>query len=90
MSDCECGLPSSALVLNVLHVVEYMDDKGEIWKIDLSHDNGGEEISAGKAFELSEWAKMFHQAEILGEMVRDYVFGCDDDDDDGSQPAYVK
>lgn len=82
MSDCSCGIPDDAILMNVLHIAEYMDSAGEIYKVDLSHDSSGEELLLGKAMELCEWARAIHTAPLIADLVHDFVFGDDDGDED--------
>lgn len=83
--DCDCGIPEKAIVTGVLHVVEYIDEQGDTWKIDLSNDGSGSELSTAKYIELSEWGRMIATAPVLAEMVHslihDYVYGEGDDED---------
>lgn len=80
-------LPPTVIILNVLHVVEYidpMDDK--IYRVDLSRDNRGEDLPMGKQLELIEWARSFAISPLIAEMVHDYVHG-ELEGDDGDVPA---
>lgn len=81
--DCECGIPDNAIILSQLHIIEYIDpEDGSIFKIDLSCDGTGEnELSTAKYFEMIEWARMLAQAPILADMVRDYVYEEDEDEE---------
>jgi len=83
MGDCSCGIPEGAVVLNVLHIVEYLDPKdGDLYKLDLSTGGDGDDLPISKYLELCEWGRMIAVAPIVADMVRDYVFG---DDDDGNE-----
>ena len=74
-AGCQCGVPENAIVTNVLTVVEYMHpDTGELWKADYSHNSADEPLEFGKVMELTEWARMFAQAEIMADLVRDHLF----------------
>lgn len=81
MSDEEeYGVPAGAIILNELHIVEFIDgDDGMVYKMDLSH-SGDDDLSSGKYFELCEWARMLAAAPHLAEMVRDYVYEEDEDE----------
>lgn len=80
----ETDLPEGAVVLNVLHIVEYMDaEDGEIYKEDFSHASDGSDLAMGKAFELIEWARSFTVSSMIAEMVHDYVFPGEDEDEVG-------
>lgn len=82
MDNCSCGVPENAIVLNQLHIVEFLDPDGDIYKIDLSVGGDGEELPTSKYYELAEWARMMASAPIIADMVHDYVFGDDDGDED--------
>ncbi|AEJ92224.1 hypothetical protein SEA_YEET_161 [Mycobacterium phage Yeet] len=69
--DCTCGIPEGAVVMNVLTVVEYMTEDGEIWKGDFSHDSAGNEMDHGKLLELCEWARMIRSMSIMADMIHD-------------------
>ncbi len=75
-------IPAGSVVLNVLHVVEYMAPDGQIYKQDFSHDATGDgDLELGKSFELIEWARAFTTTSMLMEMVHDYCH-CEDDGED--------
>lgn len=79
----ESDLPEGAVVLNVLHVVEYMDPDNEgIYKADYSHESDGSQLGMGKALELIEWARAFTISEMIADMVHDYVFGGEEGEED--------
>lgn len=81
MADEEYGVPEGALVLNQLHIVEYIDTDGELYKMDLSYSRDGEDLSSGKYFELCEWARMMAMAPHLADMIHDHVYGEEGDDE---------
>lgn len=89
MSDCpECQVPENAVVLNRLHVIEYLDpEDSAVYKLDLSCDNTGEDLAPGKYFELAQWANLMASAPIIADMVGQYLFGEDEDgtDDETSE-----
>jgi hypothetical protein len=89
MDNCSCGIPDNAVVLNVLHIVEYLDPDGDIYKLDISVGGDGDDLPTGKYMELAEWARMIATAPIIAEMVHDYVFGSDDDDGEEDETAEV-
>ena len=78
--DDEYGVPEGALVLNQLHIVEYIDTDGELYKMDLSYSRDGGDLSSGKYFELCEWARMMAAAPLLADMVRDHVYYEEDEE----------
>lgn len=80
----EVDIPAGAVVLNVLHVVEYMDTDGTIYKQDFSHTNDSQksELALGKSFELIEWARALTTSSLYMDMIHDYAYGEDDDDED--------
>ena len=82
MANCpECQVPDGGVILNRLHVLEYLDPAdGAIYKMDLSCDGSGEDLAPGKYFELAQWANFMAAAPILADMVGQYLF---DDEDDG-------
>lgn len=83
MGSCSCGVPETAVILNQLNIVEFIDsDDGEIYKLDLSCGGDGEELPTSKYFELAEWARMMATAPVIADMVHDYIFGGDDDEDE--------
>lgn len=82
---CNLDIPAGAVVLNQLHVVEYLDPNGEIYKTDLSIGGDTRDLEMGKALELIEWARSFTVSPLIAEMVHDYVFG----EEDGEEGAAV-
>lgn len=82
---CDLDIPDKAVVLNILHIVEYLDPNGEIYKTDLSVGGDGRDLDIGKQLELIEWARSFAVSPLIAEMVHDYVFG----DEDGEEGAAV-
>lgn len=84
--SCDCGVPASAIVVNVLKIVEAMDANGDIIRIDMSHDNCGQELDISKVLELCEWAKMINAAPHLASMVADYL---NMDEEDGGSPSLI-
>ena len=78
-------LPDKAVVLNVLHIVEYLNENGGIYKLDLSHGADKSDLSTGKGFELAGYANMISMFPYLAEMIHDHC-GYDDDEDDGQEP----
>lgn len=72
---CDLDIPKGAVVLNTLHIVEYIDPTGdgEIFKVDLSSGGDGHDIGMGKMLELIEWARSFAVSPLIAEMVHDYV-----------------
>lgn len=78
----ENELPEGVVILNELHIVEYMDPDGEIYKQDFSRSGDDGDLSAGKAFELAEWARAITIAPMVAELVHDFVFGEGDEDDE--------
>lgn len=78
--DHSSGVPEDAVVLSQLHIVEFMDSAGELWKADLSCDESGNELPLAKALELSEWAKAIHTAPMIADIVHSYVFGEEDEE----------
>ncbi|MBB3752504.1 hypothetical protein FHT44_005016 [Mycolicibacterium sp. BK634] len=86
---CNCGLPPDAVVTAVLTVVEYIDANGQLWKADFSEDGSGEELEFGKTVELCEWVKMVHQLPVLVDMIHDYVYGDEGEEDDEGDYATV-
>lgn len=90
MGSCSCGVPENAVVLNQLHIIEFLDpDDEDIYKIDLSCGGDGEDLPTSKYFELAEWARMMATAPLIAEMVHDYVFGPGDDDGEQEEEAEV-
>lgn len=85
MCKCDCSLPEGAVLLNELRIVEYFSSDGEIWKIDLSHTNDGDDLVMGKALELAEWAKTLTVAPMIAEMVHSYMQEADEDDEDDDE-----
>jgi hypothetical protein len=81
MPDCpECQIPEGAVVLNKLLVVEYLDPEDDaVYKMDLSCDSSGQEMMAGKYFELAQWANLMASGPILADIVGSYLFGEDED-----------
>lgn len=76
-------IPDGAVVLSQLHLIEYLDpDDGTIYKLDLSCDGSGEDLSADKYFSLCEWARLIASAPILADMVGAELFGDDEDGTD--------
>lgn len=81
--NCSCGIPDNAVILNQLHIVEFLDpNDGDIYKLDLSTGGDGDDLPTSKYYELAEWARMMASAPIIADMVADYVYGGDDDDGD--------
>lgn len=62
--------------------MEYLDDEGELWKIDLSCGGDGNDLATSKQLELAEWARMMTIAPIISDMVGSYLFG---DEEDGGE-----
>lgn len=89
--SCACGIPNNAVILNQLHIVEYINaEDGEIYKVDMSAAGDGGEIAMGKSLELAEWAKAFTISPMIAEIVHDFVYGDDDTGDgDEQEPAEV-
>lgn len=78
---CELDLPTGAVVLNQLHIVEYMDpEDGEIYKIDFSVGGDGHILGMGKALELLEWGRALTISPLIAEMVLEYVTEDEDDE----------
>jgi hypothetical protein len=75
--ECTC-IPEDATITSVLHIVEWMDSSGEIFKSDFSRDGADEELDYAKVLELAEFAKMIYQAPFLVDLVRQFVFGDDE------------
>ncbi|OMC55397.1 hypothetical protein A5747_13470 [Mycobacterium sp. IS-836] len=77
-------VPKSAVILNVIRVVEYMDADGVIHKDDFSYGGDGEDIEMGKALELIEWARAFTLSPTYLEMFHQFMSeeeGEDEEDD---------
>ncbi len=74
-------LPEGAVVLNVLHIVEYMAPDGQIYKQDFSTASDDGDLELGKSFELIEWARAFTTTSMLMEMVHDYCH-CEDEEEE--------
>lgn len=75
---CDLDIPPGAVVLNQLHIVEYLDPTDEeIYKIDLSAGADGSDLGMGKSLELIEWARSFTVSPLIADMVHEYVFGGD-------------
>lgn len=69
--DCDgCGIPESAVITSVLHIIEYMDEEGELWKQDFSHDSAGNELTWEKVSAMCDYARMNSQAPIIAQMVK--------------------
>lgn len=84
MSDCGCGLPEDAVILNQLRIVEGIDADGELFKTDLSSGPDGEELSTDAMFALFGWGLMINMLPNLAYMVREF-----DEDDDEEETAEV-
>ncbi|MBO0676844.1 hypothetical protein JRC04_05150 [Mycolicibacterium sp. S2-37] len=76
------GLPDKAVVLNQLHVVEYMAEDGQIYHTDISKGSDGLDLELGKVLELAEWVKAMNLSPMYIEMVHDYITEEGDEDDD--------
>jgi hypothetical protein len=77
-------IPDDAVILSVLHIVEYLDPNGELVKADYSHDGADQELELGKVLELAEWAKAIAVMPLIVNMIED-----EDDEDDEEKPAKV-
>ena len=80
----ECNhiiLPEGSILMNVLQVVEFMDESGEVWKMDLSQSLDGGEMALGKSLELIEWARALASSSMVADLVHDYVWGGDDEEE---------
>lgn len=83
IADYSGHIPDDAVLMNVLHVVEYLNpEDGEIYKADLSHAADGDDLMIGKAFELIEWARMLTITPMIGELIHDFVYGDDDGEEE--------
>jgi hypothetical protein len=84
--NCSCGIPDNAVILNQLHIVEFLDpNDGDIYKLDLSTGGDGDDLPTSKYFELCEWGRMMATAPIIADMVHDYIF--QEDDGDGEEES---
>lgn len=75
--ECTC-VPQDAVVLRELHIMEYMDAEGEIWKVDLSHNGSDGELPLGDVLELAEWAKAVATAPMIADIVHSFLTRDDD------------
>ncbi len=77
--ECVC-VPQDAVVLRELHILEYMDGEGEIWKVDLSHNGSDGDLPLGDVLELAEWAKAVATAPMIADLVHSFIQAGEDDD----------
>jgi hypothetical protein len=83
MPDDFTGLiPESAVVLNVIRIVEYMDEDGALQKQDFSYAGDGDEVPVGKALELIEWCRAFTLSGMYMAMVHEFILCSEDEDED--------
>lgn len=75
-------IPKSAVILNVIRVVEYMDEDGVINKQDLSYGGDDNDLEVGKALELIEWCRAFTLSAMYMEMIHEFILDTDDEDED--------
>lgn len=76
------GIPPGAVILNELHVVEYMDpDDSEIYKKDISASGDGSELTFDKAWSLIGYAQSHTHAEFYAASIHDYVHEEEDEDE---------
>jgi len=74
MANSSCGIPENGVILNQLHIVEYLDpEDDEVYKVDVSCGGDDSELSTEKYFELIGWAWMMTVAPLLADMVRQYL-----------------
>lgn len=79
--DFTAHIPEDSIILNVLRVVEYMVPDGRIFKQDLSYSSDGEDLDTGKASELVMFASVVASFPLLADMLHDYVYGEEGEDD---------
>ncbi|AID58956.1 hypothetical protein PBI_GAIA_137 [Mycobacterium phage Gaia] len=78
-NECDC-IGEGDIILRELRIVEILSaEDGEIYKIDLSHDGGGELPTDGYLL-LAEWAKSLATAPIIADLVMGYVQSLEDDE----------
>lgn len=75
------SLPKDAVILNELHIVEYMTDEGTFWD-DVSRAGDGDDLTFGKALELIERARAIQITPLIADVLHEYVFEGDDEDED--------
>lgn len=72
-------VPDNAVILNELHVIEFMDPDGEIRWVDMSKANDGSDLICGKRFELAERAKAIEIATWALDLMTEYADEGDED-----------
>ena len=77
--ECTC-IPENAMIIAECRIVEYMDDSGETWKADLSHDGSGGPLDPDKLNALTMWAQQVYSIPMLANLM--HAMYCPDDEDE--------
>lgn len=79
-NDCTC-IGENAVILRELRLVEVMEENGEIFKIDLSHNGADGPLPFSDMLEMCEWVKAISTSEIVADLVHQRLFGEEEDED---------